>query len=233
MLCVAKRQESQMSRKPAEVRFFVCKHCGKTFAANLGTINRCHRMYGRDPLYCSRQCTGLSRRIETEANQLFNCLECGKEVPRRQYERATGYTKYYSQQKFCSQQCKAANQRTVALERFNRGEYKRHIKRHGYVWISVPSLVTGKKHAIMEHRWVMSQHLRRALFPEETVHHINGNRQDNRLENLELFTSRHGTGQRITDQIAFAIEMVRLYPEFATAAGVRLIDIKRDGEHDD
>lgn len=64
---------------------------------------------------------------------------------------------------------------------------------------------------IVEHRLIMSTHLGRPLLKHENVHHINGNRHDNRLENLELWSTWQPAGQRIHDKINWAVELLQLY----------------------
>lgn len=107
------------------------------------------------------------------------------------------------------QKCYAAEAKDV-----NHGAWKggRTYDSQGYVKVYCPEhpyAMNGRY--VKEHRLVMERHLGRFLFSNENVHHINGIKDDNRLENLELWVVSQPAGQRVEDLIAWSKEILMRY----------------------
>ena len=95
------------------------------------------------------------------------------------------------------------------------GTTKHHA---GYAMIKVPDhpRAPSSHGYVFEHILVMEDLLGRHLLPDETVHHLNGVRDDNRIENLELWVRPQPAGIRARDALGWAKEIIRRYEGEAT-----------------
>lgn len=91
--------------------------------------------------------------------------------------------------------------------------YRYLDKNSGYIYVKAPEdhPFRTSNGLILEHRDLMEKKIGRYLKPEETVHHKNLRRDDNRMKNLELWASRHPKGARIADLIEYAVELLKDY----------------------
>ena len=142
--------------------------------------------------YCSTSCATTHR----NPTPYFDCAQCGENFARRKSIKKNGSAYDYGQ-KFCSKSCANESYRKVGG----------CTDKNGYKY----SIIGGKQ--VFEHRAVMEKMIGRELLSDETVHHKNGIRSDNRPENLELWSSRHCKGQRVADKVAYAREILALYAE--------------------
>lgn len=103
------------------------------------------------------------------------------------------------------------------------GREQWHETSHGYVWRYAgrddPNATANG--FVYQHREVMAYRLGRPLRSNESVHHINGDRTDNRPENLELWVKSQPAGQRVQDLVSWARQIVADYGALDEDSGAR------------
>lgn len=120
--------------------------------------------------FCSNECAG--QRVYVSNKPKTKCETCGA-----LFLRYGGG----NDARFCSRECYLKSNPKI-------------LTSQGYILVYNKEYSDRESGQLFEHRLVMAQNLGRKLEPYETVHHINGNRQDNRVENLQLRTGKHGKG---------------------------------------
>lgn len=153
----------------------VCEQCHSPYMVRRDQLEK------RGRKYCSRHC-----QIEAmKRRETFICRHCTKPFERPVSRIATGETVY------CSKACQSAHQKLENAPNWKGGNSKR---KDGYIH-------NGHENR-EQHRIIMERHIGRPLLRTEHVHHINLDKSDNRIENLEILSpsehaKRHGFGTKI------------------------------------
>lgn len=145
-----------------------CPGCGRKFEKYASD----HRVIHGKTIFCSRECYLEYYRKKNTAI----CPVCGKTYKRKR-----------SSNKVCSSECARKYNSMNAKHKvyMENGYLVEHKK--GY----------NKKGNVKQHRRIMEEYLGRPLNPDEIVHHINGIKTDNRIENLQVMTwSEHSSMHR-------------------------------------
>jgi len=133
--------------------------------------------------------------------EIRNCPVCSK-----QFFIGSSFTKQKHIVRTCSPKCAGSLRRGKNNPHWNGGRY---IDKEGYVYVPAPEHPNKDKRGyIREHRLVVEQKIGRPLERWEVVHHINHNRADNRIENLELVSHTHN--RDVESQLKKEIKRLRL-----------------------
>lgn len=203
-----------------------CRQCQEPFVMRGSLSRHYERKYGIQKPYCSMECfyeaSHRHPRDLSEDAPLYECAGCHEMVSRRRDviggKRVGGWDYL---QKYCSVKCHQESRFAVREAERAAGILPAgHISKDGY---HVFKVAHGRQ--VRMHRHVMEQKLGRPLRANENVHHRNGQRDDNRIENLELWVKTQPCGQRVEDKIEAAVALLESYPDFLRVLGRRLVPI--------
>lgn len=122
----------------------------------------------------------INRRVSGHRRQFWvTCPDC-KEG--RWVDTATFYHKRLQEYTGCCRSCMYARRRGQPRPAIRSAVGGRYIDKQGYVMVRPPGAVKY----VLEHRLIMAEHLGRELMRYEIIRHINGDKSDNRIENLEI-----------------------------------------------
>ena len=173
----------------------------------------CNLVFKYHPLvlYCSQFCV---KKFNNKKNYIKRKSDPVRRAKYRDSERKRRRLKYHSDPAYRAQRLgkefdrRMKNNPNAKPSRKGLGT----INKNGYRQITVPSHPNAwRTGAMFEHVFVMSQFLGRPLYKNERVHHKNGVKHDNRIENLELWSKSHPYGQRVEDKIKWCIELLDTY----------------------
>lgn len=165
-----------------------------------------------DQKYCSSKCCSKAayrnRKKLPLKLQEINCEVCDKIFKQ----------KSLSNRCYCSSDCcdlgrSRKSQGLIVKRPRVLVRYSGHTNKNGYRLLALKHPNSSKQGKILEHVLIMSNFLKRPLKKGETVHHKNGIRNDNRIENLELWSHSHPPGQRVEDKIAWCKEFLEQYKD--------------------
>src|SRR3990167_5805932 len=144
-----------------------CKKCSKELSP------RSHSIHCRS---CNNFITAQKRR-----KQPPTCIDCGKQVARRDNKRCRSCNTE-------NMRLHPPNPNPGSMEKSPGWRGGRTLDKRGYVYIKSPNHpFCNAKGYVFEHRLIMENYLGRYLSKVEVIHHLNGRKQDNRIENLRLY----------------------------------------------